>query len=392
MNDAILKYIKEIFPNKIIDCSFGELTRKLEKHGLLNDIKNAILFYDKFSRSNTKKLLKEAGFLFKDEIGVKEDTEKINSKQTQFIDPDDDLDDLLDSEGFKEEVKKIEIRGSYKENIEIAKDYEKTGDRELRDLLIMRNQRLVKKIASYYHSAVSKTSLTYDDLVSLGNLGLMKAVERFNPDQGNEFSTYAVWWIRQSITRGIADEGFLVRLPVHIQEKILKLEKIISREKFTGKEITKEDLAKQLNCNVNQIDDLLKIKSTFKTIASLDKTVQNDDEDGTTLINLIPDDEGITPEEETLSKIRNEELIILMRNVLRGREFSILVDRFGLKDDKYKTLEEVGQKYGVTRERIRQIETKSLEKIRYYIRRDDNEFFKSCTARKDKRTIGEIQY
>lgn len=266
------------------------------------------------------------------------------------------LDDISDDSVrlYLREIGKIPLLTA-QEELALAKKVV-TGDKRAKDAMAEANMRLVVSIAKRYVGR----GLDLLDLIQEGNTGLLRAVEKFDPERGFKFSTYATWWIRQAITRAIADQARTIRIPVHMVEtinKLLRTQRRLTQE--LNREPTNEEIAAAMEMEVDKVEHIMKIK---QDISSLDASVRDDEEDSV-LGDFIEDEDTKTPTESASEQLLKEQVKQIL-STLTEREQKILRLRFGLDDGKSHTLEEVGQEFSVTRERIRQIEAKALAKLR----------------------------
>jgi len=255
---------------------------------------------------------------------------------------------------YLKEIGKVPLLTA-EEEVELALAMEK-GDKEAKRRLAEANLRLVVSIAKRYVGR----GMLFLDLIQEGNLGLIKAVEKFDYRKGFKFSTYATWWIRQAITRAIADQARTIRIPVHMVETINKLIRV-SRQLLQelGRDPTPEEIAKEMNISVEKVREIMKIS---QEPVSLETPIG--EEEDSHLGDFIPDDDVPAPAEAAAFTLLKEQLLNVL-DTLTPREEKVLRLRFGLDDGRARTLEEVGKEFNVTRERIRQIEAKALRKLRH---------------------------
>jgi RNA polymerase primary sigma factor len=247
------------------------------------------------------------------------------------------------------------------EEIKLAKRIQR-GDAKAREHMIKANLRLVVKIARDYEGY----GLPLLDLINEGNIGLMRAVEKFDPKKGAKLSTYAAWWIKQSIRRALADQSKTIRIPVHATDKLLHIRRMATKlEEELGRAPTDDEIGAELDIPAKQVRQLL--EASIRP-ASLDAPLGDDDSNR--IADVVADDRATTPYQD-LEEKTNADLVHEVIGILDPREVTILRYRFGLDGGGEKTLEEVGEKFGVTRERIRQIQNVALKKLRRKIEKLD---------------------
>ena len=366
--DGVISYeeinsvIPEDFPVEKID----QLIRGIEDKGI-SIVDTLVEKKDYMESNSTKKSAKipeiEEEEFNEEEIDETEVNELLHTdliKLAEIMDVDEPI------KMYLREIGQIPLL-TYEEEIALAQKVLE-NDEEAKQKLIESNLRLVVSIAKKH----TNRGLKMLDLIQEGNMGLMKAVEKFEYEKGFKFSTYATWWIRQAITRAIADQGRTIRIPVHMIETINKIKKesrIILQE--TGKEATAEELAKKLEIPVDKVKSILEMN---QDPISLETPVGS--EEDSELGDFVEDDKFLNPYDATTRVLLKEQLDGVLKT-LSEREEMVLRYRYGLDDGSPKTLEEVGKIFNVTRERIRQIEVKALRKLRHPSRRKKLEDYRS---------------
>ncbi len=306
--------------------------------------------YDSFEKANIE-VIEAREFL---ELQQPDEISKEELSRATEVPPGMELSDAV--QAYLREIGKIPLLTADEEKA-YAKRIE-AGDEEARQKLIQANLKLVVSFAKKYVGR--SPHLTLLDLIQEGNIGLSRAVDKFDYRRGFKFSTYATWWIRQAITRALADQARTIRIPVHMVETISKFLQVKRRlQQDLGREPLPEEIASEMGIDIDKAHHIMKIS---QETVSLESPVGEDDKDST-LGEFIKDEKTITPMQSASQRLLRDKLAAILRD-LTPREQKILSMRFGLDDGITHTLEEVGKEFGVTRERIRQIEAKALSRIR----------------------------
>ncbi|EGQ4000506.1 sigma-70 family RNA polymerase sigma factor [Staphylococcus pseudintermedius] len=376
----LLQYLESNSLKNILKYSYDELLNEVNKGNV--SISNYLYGKLFFEKSKGIKFINNLGIYFPNQnvdipirdSNIKNENNNIIEKNT--IDniknnEDDFFDDIEESEEFNN-IKSVDLTtkvDSYELNdIYFNKLKENQHDSEVIAQIINSNQKLVMKIASRYKNSILGSILDIEDLVSSGNLGLYKAIQKFDISKGYQFSTYATWWIKQKITRDIADRKLTIRLPVHIMEKLNKLNRIYKIYSDVPQNELVQKYMKELNVSEEKLFELLYIDKQFNT--SLTSLASSTNEDGSSQISdfirsesSIYEIEENTPENLITKKIFRDEMESIFKEILTDKQIDILKRRSGWEGE-VETLEEIGLTYKVTRERIRQIESTAMAKLR----------------------------
>ncbi|MGH2065311.1 sigma-70 family RNA polymerase sigma factor [Aerococcus urinaeequi] len=376
-------------PIKLLEKGDLESKLKIEQE---NTIKNAsednILLEEDFNLEDSVEMdIEEDEILveystddeYENIINYKESLHQYEEEIENYDDYDDfDLEDLFSDQEFQQELSEVTYSNTndYTENTQVIQKYqENPNNRQIFSDIVEKNQPLVKKVVQRYLGAATNTCLTYDDLVSAGNIGMLKAIEKFDPSSGFQFSTYATYWIAQGITRTIADEGRMIHLPVHQVDNILKLTKIENKMVREQAVIDDNRIMTEMEINRKRLDDLRYLRDTYKVVASIDIPIG--DGEGSTLGQFLTPNQLVysghqtylkSPSDKVEDEVFSEELIEWMTTKLTEQELDIVIRRNGLQGKERETLKAIGIDYGVTRERIRQIEEKAYKKLRRTIK------------------------
>ena len=326
--------------------TYDELLRSFPE--IEKDIEFLDVLYERFSIAGVDVL--QSGGMLGDDVSV-----DIIAQKNAFKRSDSSYDSI---QMYLREIGQYPLLNAQEERVLAKRIVD--GDEEARNLLARANLRLVVSIAKKYVGR--SPDLTLLDLIQEGNLGLFKAVDKFDFTKGFKFSTYATWWIRQAITRALADQSRTIRIPVHMVETMAKYKQVSRRlSQDLGRDPMPEEIATEMGVEVEKIYQIEKIS---QDTISLELPV-GDDDDRSRLSDFIADDKIVSPDQEVAHSILTDQITEIL-DTLSEKERKILEMRHGLLDGTYHTLEEVGKEFGVTRERIRQIEAKALEKIRQH--------------------------
>ncbi|MEX1026961.1 MAG: sigma-70 family RNA polymerase sigma factor [Candidatus Paceibacterota bacterium] len=360
---------KTASPRRRSQKTVAQELEKLEKDLIAKGKRRGFITYDEILKSfpdveeeidlleDLYAKLSTAGVDVLESGSLLETPEEISAKQGPVANESSSYDSI---QMYLREIGKYPLITAAQEK-ELARRIE-DGDEEARTLLARANLRLVVSIAKKYVGR--SPDLTLLDLIQEGNLGLFKAVDKFDWTKGYKFSTYATWWIRQAITRALADQSRTIRVPVHMVETIAKYKQVVRRlSQDLGREPLPEEIATEMSLDIEKIYQIEKID---QNTASLDSPTKEDDEDGkSTLGDFLADDSVLSPDQESSRRIIRDQVKEILED-LPEKERRILEMRHGLTDGITHTLEEVGREFSVTRERIRQIEAKAHEKIRQH--------------------------
>jgi len=308
------------------------------------------------------------------DVGLNDDLEDETLLTDDEVDDDREAPDSTSDpvKLYLQEIGRIPLL-TREQEVELAKRVA-AGDKAARDALISANLRLVVSIAKKYIGR----GLSFLDLIQEGNLGLMKAVEKFDWTKGYKFSTYATWWIRQAITRAIADQARTIRIPVHMIETVRELQRVkkeLIQEK--GEVPDPETLAQELGMPLEKVK---RVENVSQFTSSLERPIGEDEEDS--LGDLIPDEHAPSPTKEAYKQFMMEELEKALSQ-LSPREREILILRYGIKDGHPRTLKEVAGEFNITRERVRQIELKALDKLKHPTRKEELKKFRQLLQSED---------
>ena len=338
-------------------------------------VQDGCITYNQFSKIfdmlSIKEQYRAADILFENGIDLI-DEEELKETESFVLDVEEESEDsfevLYDETIFKDQgidensVQFLEEKKVVKQSNNLLCIMIQQGNKQAEQDLCVKNERLVDKYVSKYQKRYGNR-LDYEDLKQVGFFGLIKAAKKFNAELGNSFSTYAVWWIKQAISREIMDNGFAIRIPVHMMERINKVARYDNTFMIQGLNLDEriERISEELSMPVENVRECLILRKNYLSYSSLNSYVGEDEE--TELGELIEDKDSLTVEEIVYSSVLRQALEEAIES-LKPREQEVIKMRFGLVDGREHTLEEIGERFDVTRERIRQIEAKALGKLR----------------------------
>lgn len=366
-----LKLLLKKFPDKSSINFYDAKEFISESINISIDSLDDNLIYNFLKQKGYKEIVKKKKYL-----KVEKNTFDIDS-----INLDMDLEDILNFDFTSDDnlfdsidIEKVDINhkhNSYMNNKELLSEHAKNKNPIILEELITNNRSLVLKFASFYKRIIGvNSSLDEDDLIQAGMIGLHKAINKYDIDKGASFSTYAVFWIKQAITREIMDNGNVVRIPVHLGQDLLRLHKAESNSIFEYGYVNIEDVCNKMNISESKYNSLKDVDYKFSKMRSIDICVNEENSD-TSIIDLLDSSHALVtlpedfldPMEIAIKKVFRENLLSCLDN-LTEKEKDVLLLRFGFVDGIPHTLEDIGSRYNVTRERIRQIEAKALKKLR----------------------------
>lgn len=381
-----LKLLLKKFPNKASINLYDAKEYMSKTLNISIDLLEDNLIHNYLKQKGYKEIVKNTKKIdIKEVKKQKIDSQKVDTQKNNFdidsFDLDMDLDNLLDfdlssdDDSFSSiDIEKVDINyknNTYSNNKELLSEHAKTKNPILVEELMFNNKSLVHKYASFYNRMIANnSSLEEDDLVQAGMVGLYKAIYKYNLEKGTQFSTYAVFWIKQAISREIMDNGNVVRLPVHLGQDLLKLNRLESESMFNLGYVDMEYVCEKMNITESKYNSLKEVDYKFSKMRSI-YIVVNEENADTSIIDLLDSknalvnlsDDFLDPLEISMKNIFSQNLLKCLDN-LTEKEKDILLLRFGFIDGIPHTLEDIGNRYNVTRERIRQIESKALKKLR----------------------------
>ncbi|KAA1036893.1 sigma-70 family RNA polymerase sigma factor [Macrococcus equipercicus] len=386
-DQKLQQFLMTNFPDKSITLSYEELKQMIDQQLIVT----SSYLYEKlfFDFEKGQQYITKLGFHFtkSEKIAAEESVENTGKSQDETImddtEPEFDLTaallaedyvaedsaDFIHSEEFRENFEKHDVI-TFEKNDEYFEQYALDSDEETLEKIVLANQKLVNKMALKYYNVMPKGGLELDDIVSFGQKGLLRAIEKYDSSKGFKFSTYATHWIKQSITRGFADESRIIRLPVHLNEALNKIRQIIRQKDYESPQQMIEDIKRNSDFSEGQIENLLLYDHLYNQAQVSLSTYVGEDKDSTIgdfIVEPIEVNQSMfgndLVENEAFKNELNRYINKLIEKECKPREADVIIKRFGLNGLEVMTLEEIGLDHGVTRERIRQIEAKALRKL-----------------------------